>query len=173
MTKAKVRVDWNAMTPEMIEPASVLNGRNSETLQLRVHKVLIAIAADWIATSDQQLAVERVNFQLNQLSAGVRKNAILSWVTSPKHFAMIPVEGAAEVVAGRMKAKKLDMGFLMNSHWWLFTPEPKFKAHDLPARISTLVAEATKAAKKNDKRNKTPAEILTALIAVEKMTPVS
>jgi len=174
MTKTKkVRVDWNAMTAAMIEPASVLNGRNSETLQLRVHKVLIAIAADWIATTDQKTAVERVNFQLDQLSDGLRKNAIVTWVTSPKHFGMVYNDETKVIAAGKTKVKSLDMPFLKNSHWWLFTKEPAFKVHDLPAKITKLVVEATNAAKKDDKRNVIPAEILTALRAVDAMTVTS
>ena len=181
MTKIK----WNAMTAEMIDPAILCVGKSSETLQLRVHRVLIAIAADWQSTTDQKTAVKRVNALLSELADGIRKQAIVAWVTSPKHFSMIvgEVEVAGKtagttktvkvIVAGKMKAKKLDMPFLVNSHWWAFTKEPEFKAHNLPARITALIVEADKVNKRADKRDVIPAEILTALREVEKMTPVS
>jgi hypothetical protein len=77
------------------------------------------------------------------------------------------------IVAGKMKAKKLDEKLIRNTRWWEFTKEPEFKAHDLCAKITALVVEADKVNKRQDKRDKVPAEILTALRAVEAMTPVS
>jgi hypothetical protein len=182
MTK-KIKVNWNAMTPAMIDPAIDLNGVNSETLQLRVHKVLIAIAADWQDTTDQKTAVQRVNRQIDKLADGVRKQAIVAWVTSPKHFGMlvkteeVPTQVAGKsktvksIAAGKMKAKNLDMNFLVNSHWWLFTKEPEFKAFDLQVDITKLLVRADAVVKRADKRQKPiPASILTALREVEKMT---
>ena len=181
-TKTKaISIKWDALTPAMIAPASISVGKTSETLQVRVHRILIAIAADWVATTDQQSAVERVNFLLDELADGLRKNAIVLWVTSPKHFGMlvkeVDVETAGKVkavkviAAGKMKAKNIDMLFLVNSHWWTFTKEPEFKAFDLQAKITALLVEADKVVKRDDKRQKTlPTSILAALREVEAMT---
>ena len=178
-----IKINWNAMTAKMIEPATKLAGQNGETLQLRYHKILVAIAVDWQATADQKLAVKRVNYLLDEMADGLRKSAVVAWVVSPKLFGMLvkEVEVAGKtagvtktvkvIAAGKKKAKALDMPFIANSHWWTFTKEPEFKAFDLTAKITALLVEADRVVKKADKRQKVlPAEILTALRAVEKMT---
>ncbi len=178
-----IKINWNAMTANMIDPAIKLVGTNSDTLQLRVHKILVAIAVEWQDDADQKAAVKRVNFLLDSLADGVRKQAIVAWVTSPKLFGMLvkEVEVAGKtagvtktmkvIAAGKKKAKTLDMAFIANSHWWMFTKEPQFKAFDLTAKITALLVEADRVVKKADKRQKVlPAAILTALRNVDKMT---
>jgi len=51
--------------------------------------------------------------------------------------------------------------------------EPEFRPFDLNARIANLMAEVAKMQKRADKRDNLPAEIVTALRAVEKMTVTS
>jgi len=175
------KIVWNAMTADMIDPAIQSVGKSSETLGLRVHRVLVAIAADWQATTDQRKAVVRVNALMDSLGNGVvRRQALVSWVTSPKHFGMIladkeepgktagTTKTVKRIVAGKMKAAKLDMPFLTNSHWWLFTKEPEFKAFDFSAKIVALIVEADKIVKRQDKRDKVDTSALTALREIEK-----
>ena len=184
MTK-KIKINWNAMTAEMIDPAIVLTGNSSETLQLRVHKILVAVAVDWHKSADQKLAVQRVNFLLDSLADGMRKQAVVAWVTSPKLFGMLvkEIEVAGKtagttktmkvIAAGKMKAKKLDLKFITNSHWLMFTKEPEFKAFDLTAKITALLVEADRVVKRADKRQKPlPKTILDALRNVEKLSGV-
>lgn len=178
-----IKINWNAMTTEMIDPAIKLAGSSSDTLQLRVHKILVAIASAWQDGADQKAAVKRVNFLLDSLSDGLRKQAIVAWVTSPKLFGMLvkEVEVATKtagktktmkvIAAGKKKAKTLDMKFIANSHWWSFTKEPEWKAFDLTAKITALLVEADRVVKRADKRQKAlPREILDALRDVEKLT---
>ena len=178
-----IKINWNAMTAVMIDPAIMLAGENSETLQLRVHKILVAIAVAWQDGADQKAAVKRVNYLLDELADGVRKQAIVAWVTSPKLFGMLvkEVEVAGKtagvtktvkvIAAGKKKAKALDMQFIANAHWWTFTKEPEFKAFDLTAKITALLVEADRVVKRADKRQKAlPIEILDALRGVENMT---
>jgi len=184
MTKAtKIKINWNALTDEMIEPGIDVVANALDTNQLRTHKLLIATAVSWKDSTDQKTAVRRVNLMLDKYPDGVRKNAIVAWVTSPKHFGMLVkteevptgVAGKTKTVksiaAGKMKAKKLNLDFLVNSHWWVFTKEPEFKAFDLQEDITKLLVRADAVVKRADKRQKPiPSVILTALREVEKMT---
>jgi len=51
MTKA-IKVVWSKLTPEMIAPGTVSIGVRGASLQLDIHRLLIAIAADWKTTTD-------------------------------------------------------------------------------------------------------------------------
>lgn len=164
-----MKLNWNKLTADMIDPAIVSVGKSSETLQLRVHKLLVAIAADWVATKDQKRAASRVQTLIETLGNGVRKNAVKSYVTAPTLFAMRVHEESGEICSGKLKAPELNdrLALIANTHWWDFTPEPTFTAFVLADRVSTLVATATTASAKNDARNDIPAEIMTMLRAVE------
>ncbi len=181
-TKA-IKINWNALTADMIEPATVQVGKSTGTDQVRIHKLLVATAIAWKGSADQKAAVKRINFLLDELADGIRKQAIVAWVTSPKLFGMLvkEVEVAGKtagvtktvkvIAAGKKKAKALDMPFIANSHWWMFTKEPEFKAFDLVAKITALLVEADRVVKRADKRQKAlPVEILDALRGVEKLT---
>jgi len=165
-----MKLNWKALTADMIAPAIVSVGKSSETLQLRVHKVLVAIAVDWVATKDQKTAASRVQLLIETVGKGVRKNAIKSYVTASTLFAMRVHETSGEICSGKLKAPELSdrMQLIINTHWWDFTPEPTFSAFVLADRVSTLVAIATTASAKNDDRNDIPAEIMTMLRDVEK-----
>jgi len=175
------KIVWNTLTAEMIEPGILSVGNSSDTLGLRVHKLLVAIAADWAKTTDQQSAVKRVNALMDALGNGVvRRQALVAWVTSPKHFGMIladktepgktagTTKTVKRIVAGKMKASKLDMQFLTNSHWWSFTKEPEFRAFNFSAKITALIVEADKMVKRADKRDTIPTAALTALREIDK-----
>jgi len=92
----KIKIVWNAMTAEMIDPAIVSVQASASTLQGRIHQVLVAIAADWHATTDQKTAVKRVNALIDGMPVGVRRQAIVAYALSSKHFGMLQKETSVE-----------------------------------------------------------------------------
>jgi len=113
------------------------------------------------------------------MADGMRKNAVKTWVTSPKHFGMLEMKTEVPgkkagtmvevkvIVAGKMKAKSLDIKFLINSRWWEMTKEPEFHAYNFTAKVTALVVEADRIVKRGDKRDQIDTEGLSALRELE------
>lgn len=122
--------------------------QQADSWQLNVHKLLWAIANRWQETGDIRPAVGHVNSLLDKgAMLGARKNAIRSWVE--KFFGFVYVtEGEAKdsFIAGKTKAKDLDMDSIRNVRWWEFKPEPAHKPLDFEADLMKLLDKAEKRA---------------------------
>lgn len=116
----------------------------SETLQLRIHKIVVAIACQWAVSGDVRPAVKHMNTLVEELGAGVRKNALIQYATSPKLFGMIVKDGTIkELVPGKMKHTDLDMKAIANTHWFDFKEPPAPKAWDIVVEYKKFLAKAT------------------------------
>lgn len=141
-TLAKVNSDAS------IEAAIGSLAKRSDTLQLDIHKLLVAIGARWAASGDIRPAVKHVNMLIDTLGKGVRLNAIRSWVEV--HFGLTYAEDGemkGKFVAGKRKATDLDISAMANERWWELKVEPEYKPMDFDKMFNALLAKASKADK--------------------------
>lgn len=102
-----------------------LIAKAGETLQLRIHKLLIKMATDWHKSGDVRPVVLGVNYLCEKLPDGVRVNAVRKWVEAC--FGFIWNEENKNFVKGRTKGKDLDLTALRNIRWWEFTAPSVYK----------------------------------------------
>lgn len=131
-----------------------------ETLQLQIHKVLVAVAARWAKTGDVRQPVMHVNALLvSDKLKGMRKNAMRVWVE--KHLGFVFNEETKQFVAGKRTAKELSIKDLANAHWWAETPEPEYVPVKPEVAMARMIQQFEKdRAKLGDKSAVTPEMIL-------------
>lgn len=135
-----------------------------ESVQLRVHKLLFKIATDWSASGDVRPAVVGVNYLLGKFPAGMRSNAIRSWVEV--FFGFVGTEDKL-FSAGAVKAKDLDLTAIKNNRWWEFTPEPVYQPiTDFNKLVASLVKKGEADRKKLGDKSAVPAETLAKIAAL-------
>lgn len=117
-----------------------------KTLQMNIHKYLVAVAVQWHATGDIRPAVSRVNSLLDGMPKGVRSNAIRAWVELYFGF-VIPVDGENKgvFIAGKLKGANLLMADIPNKRWFEVTPEQAYEPVNLIDMLSALIVKAQKA----------------------------
>ena len=145
--------------------------KRGASLQLDIHRVLVAICARWAATGD----VRPVSGHINLLIAkdkleGVRKNAIREWVETYMGLKIITEgdnKGDFYVPKGINDGNHLQLKELSNNRWWEFKPEPDYKpiADDVKL-VKQLIAKMEKdVGKMGDASNVRP-DVLAGLKAL-------
>ena len=142
-----------------------LIAKQSETLQLRIHKLLNTMAEDWIKSGDVRPVVVGVNYLMLKLGKGMRHNAIKLWVEC--HYGFLINDLTKEFVSGKLKAKDLDLNNIRNNRWWEFSAEPEYKAIEDPAKmIAQVIAKFEKDRAALGKDSKVTPEQIMALKAL-------
>ncbi len=129
-----------------IEAAIASLGTRSQTLQLDVHKLLVAVAVRWNKSGDVRPVVKHVNMLIDQLGKGVRLNAIRAWVEV--HLGLVYAddgEAKGTFIKGTRKHTDLDIPALTNERWWELKVEPEYKPMNFDAMFAALIAKASKA----------------------------
>jgi len=102
----------------------------SASLQLDIHKTLVAISTRWSSSGDVRPVAIHINHLLKKEQlTGVRKNAIKAWVQT--FMGMVLVEegenkGAMYAPKELRDGKHLDVKELTNNRWWEFKPEAEY-----------------------------------------------
>ena len=120
--------------------------RRGETVQMDIHRFLCAILERWTITGDVRPMVKYVNLLLAELPKGVRSNAIKAWVEV--HMGLIwAVDGENKntFVAGKRKAKDVQLKDAQNERWFEFKAEPDYKPMDFDKMFAALMSRAAKA----------------------------
>ena len=133
-----------------------------ETLQLQIHKILVAVATRWAKTGDVRQPVQHVNtlLQSDKLK-GLRKNAMRTW--AEKHLGFVYNEETKLLVAGKKTAKELAIKDLANAHWWTETPEPEYQPIDPAARMAIMIKQFERDRQKMGDKSAVTPEMIAAL----------
>lgn len=136
--------------------------RRAGTLQMDIHKILVCIALRWERTGDVRPVVAHVNRLLaKDQMQGVRKNAIRAWVETFLHLTFAEDgDSKGQFIAGKAKAKDLDVKKLTNTRWFEFKPEPDYKPLDPMAALTGMIRKfETDRAKMGEESKVDPAMI--------------
>lgn len=155
--------------PAAFDAAIATIKKRGETLQLDIHRYLVAVCAVWQQSGDVRPAVKRVNDLLAAMPGGVRANAIRAWVEAK--MGMVWSDAVGDAPAGfsapadkqARSGKALDLDALKNVRWWEFKPEAPYKPLDLAAKLATLVKIAETRAGKATPEDNIDGELLSSL----------
>lgn len=104
--------------------------KTGETLQLNIHRVLVAIAVRWAASGDMRPVTGHINMLLQKDKlGGIRKNAIRAWVETYMGLKLVEEgdnKGEFYVPADLKAGKHMNIKELTNNRWWEFKPEPEY-----------------------------------------------
>lgn len=168
MTKI-AKLDFNALlTDEQITLAIGEVKVETETTQARIHQIIVAVGVKWATDGDIRPAVKHMNNLIEELGAGIRKNALVQYATSPKLFGMILTEDTKVLVAGKMKGSNLDVRLIANTKWFDFREPPAPKEFDVVAEYKKFVAKATTRSAKGLAIDKLNPEFLAQMVDLAK-----
>lgn len=147
MTAKKLNFD-KLTSNEDIALAIDMVALESDTLQLRIHQIIVAMACKWAVDGDVRDPVKHMNLLVEKLGKGVRKNALIEFATSDKLFGFLVHEQTKVLVAGKMTGAKLNIKLIIDTKWYDFKEPPLVKDWNLVDGLKKVVATAnTKAAK--------------------------
>ena len=142
-----------------------------DTLQLDVHRLLVAICTRWASSGDMRPVAGHINMLLDKDKlGGLRKNAIREWVEV--YMGLKPVEegenkGQFYVPKLLAKGQHLNLKELANNRWWEFKPEAEYKPIDDPRKlIASLIAKMEKDVGKMGGESKVTPEMIAGLKAL-------
>jgi len=144
-----------------------------ESLQLDIHKVLVAICKRWADSGDMRPVAMHINLLLSKdKMGGIRKNAIRLWIETYMGLKMVTEgdnKGDFYVPKGMNDGKHLQMNKLINNRWWEFKPEPDYKPIDDDMKlVKQLIAKMEKdVGKMGDASNVRP-DVIAGLKALTK-----
>ncbi|WFG40853.1 hypothetical protein ParaKuw1_00020 [Paracoccus phage ParKuw1] len=157
------------------DEASIANAIKSlhtrgDSLQLDIHRLLVAICTRWAASGDVRPVAGHINMLLaKDKLGGVRKNAIRAWVETYMGLKLVEEgENKGNFYAPKAIAngQHLDMKALTNNRWWEFKPEAEYKPIDDPRKlIAGLVAKMEKDVAQMGEASKVTPEMIAALKA--------
>ena len=102
-----------------------------DSLQLDVHRLLVAICTRWAASGDVRPVAGHINLLLTKdKMGGVRKNAIRAWIETYMGLKLVAEgenKGDFYVPKGINDGKHLHLKELSNNRWWEFKPEPEYQ----------------------------------------------
>lgn len=139
--------------------------KRGDSLQLDIHRLLVAVCARWATSGDIRPAVKHINLLLHKGKlGGLRLNAIRQWVETYMGFTFIE-EGDLKGTfkAGDMKANGLNMKELTNNRWWEFKPEAPYKPMDFDKMFLSLMNKAEKRAGSTTSEDNVDPGLLAAL----------
>lgn len=131
---------------DAIDAAILSVQKRGDSVQMDIHRILYALTERWHTTGDVRPAVRHVNMLIDNMPKGIRCNAIRSWVEV--HMGMIFAEegeNKGKFVAGKRKAKELDLKGAMNERWFEFKAEAPYKPMNFEQMFATLMTKAAKA----------------------------
>lgn len=137
-----------------------------DTLQLDIHRLLVAICTRWAASGDMRPVAGHINLLLaKDKLGGVRKNAIREWVEKFMGLKLVEEgenKGNFYVPKSLANGKHMNIKELANNRWWEFKPEAEYKPIDDPRKlIAGLIAKMEKdVGKMGDESKVTPEMIL-------------
>lgn len=145
--------------------------KRAGSLQLDVHRVLVAVAVRWATSGDVRPVCKHLNHLLTKDKlGGMRKNAIRAWV---EHFMQLKVieegDNAGDFYApkGLTKGDHLEIKELTNKRWWEFTPEKPYQPLDDPRKlVAGLIKKLETDRAKMGKDSKVDVAMIEALKAV-------
>lgn len=138
----KVKVDFKSMLTDAAIVACIGSvHKRADTLQLDVHRILVAIAAKWQKCGDIRPAVVQVNMLIDDMPKGVRSNALREWVELYFGFT-IAVDGVNKdkfTKEGAVKPDTLDLKELANKRWFDVSKEAPYKPIDFGKDLEKLL----------------------------------
>lgn len=142
-----------------------------DSLQLDIHRLLVAVCTRWAASGDVRPVAGHINLLLDKDKlGGVRKNAIRAWVETYMGLKLVEEgenKGQFYAPKGIANGKHLDMKALTNNRWWEFKPEPEYKPIDDPRKlIAGLVAKMEKDVGQMGEKSKVTPEMIAGLKAL-------
>lgn len=142
-----------------------------DSLQLDIHRLLVAICTRWATSGDVRPVSGHINLLLSKDKlGGVRKNAIRAWVETYMHLKLVEEgenKGMFYAPKGISNGKHLDMKALTNNRWWEFKPEAEYKPIDDPRKlIAQLVSKMEKDVGHMGEASKVTPEMLAGLKAL-------
>jgi len=159
-------INFKTLTGDAAIDAAIASvGRRSNSVQLDVHYILVATAADWAACGDVRPVVKHVNALMTELGAGMRKNAVVQYAQALFGFVLHAEDKT--MTDGKLKAKDLDMALIANTKWFDFREPPVPQPFDLNALLNNLVGKATTRAAKSKKGDKIDPILLAKLVAID------
>lgn len=146
-----------------------------DSLQLDIHKTLVAICTRWASSGDVRPVAKHINHLLSKDKlGGVRKNAIKAWVQT--FMGMMLVEegdnkGAMYVPKDIRDGKHLDVKELTNNRWWEFKPEADYTPiADPRTLLENLIKKMEKDRAKVGEKSVVPEAMIADLKAMVKAT---
>ena len=142
-----------------------------ESLQLDIHRVLVAICKRWADSGDVRPVAMHINLLLSKdKMGGVRKNAIRAWIETYMGLKMVTEgdnKGHFYVPKGINAGKHLQMKELINKRWWEFKPEPEYQPiSDDTQLVKQLIAKMEKDVGKMGEASNVSPEMLDGLKAL-------
>lgn len=142
----------------------------SDSLQLDIHRLLVAICTRWASSGDVRPVAGHINMLLaKDKLGGIRKNAIRAWVETYMHLRLVEDgdnKGNFYAPKGISSGKHLDIKALTNNRWWEFKPEAEYRPIDDPYKlIAGLVAKMEKDRVHMGEASKVSVEMIEALKA--------
>ena len=144
-----------------------------DTLQLDIHRLLVAICTRWAASGDMRPVAGHINLLLaKDKLGGVRKNAIREWVETFMGLKLVEEgENKGDFYAPKSLANGQHMNLkeLTNNRWWEFKPEAEYKPIDDPRKlIAGLIAKMEKDVGKMGDESKVTPEMILGLKALNR-----
>jgi len=142
-----------------------------DSLQLDIHRLLVAICTRWAASGDVRPVAGHINLLLaKDKMGGVRKNAIRAWVETYMQLKLVEEgenKGQFYAPKGIANGKHLDMKALTNNRWWEFKPEPEYQPiTDDTKLVKQLIAKMEKDIGQMGEESKVRPEMLAGLKAL-------
>jgi hypothetical protein len=109
------------------------------SLQLDIHKTLVAIATRWSTSGDVRPVAKHINHLLtkDQLG-GMRKNSIKAWVQTFMGLAVVEEgdnKGMMYAPKDIRDGKHIDVKAVTNNRWWEFKVEADYVPIDDPRKL--------------------------------------
>lgn len=141
-----------------------------ESLQLDIHRLLVAICTRWAASGDMRPVAGHINMLLDKAKmGGVRKNAIREWVEIFMGLKLVE-EGENKnsfyVPKALANGQHLNLKELANNRWWEFRPEADYQPIDPSKLIKRLIAKMEKDIDKMGDESKVTPEMIAGLKAL-------
>lgn len=142
-----------------------------DSLQLDIHRVLVAICTRWAASGDMRPVAGHINLLLDKDKlGGVRKNAIREWIETFMGLALVEEgenKGNFYVPKALASGQHMNLKELTNNRWWEFKPEAEYKPIDDPRKlIAALIAKMEKDVGKMGDESKVTPEMIAGLKAL-------
>ena len=111
-----------------------------DSLQLDIHKTLVAICVRWNSSGDVRPVAKHINHLLSKDKLkGTRKNAIKLWVQTFMKMEMVTEgdnKGSFYVPKDIRNGAHLDLSKLTNQRWWELKVEQEYQPIDDPMKLA-------------------------------------
>lgn len=110
-----------------------------DSLQLDIHKTLVAICVRWNSSGDVRPVAKHINHLLsNKNMGGIRKNAIKLWIETFMGMKLVAEgdnKGDFYVPKELRGGAHLDLKELTNNRWWELKVESEYQPIDDPMKL--------------------------------------